>query len=154
MAASVDPAEARASVGHLIGHYVHGDQLGFAGLLAALTFVGVLAAHCLFRPTCGAIGLRLGAGDPVGMPVMAAILTAWIMLATPVFNAFDRVVNVRADQYSLDHAREPDGLAAAVLREHGGDKADPSPLEEALFYNHPSVRRRLLHAMRWKAAHS
>ena len=150
----VDPAEARANVGHLMGHYVHSDQLGFAVLLAGLIFAGAAAAGLLCRPLARVLGVEFGAADPAGLPIMAAILLAWIIVATPLFNAFDRAVNVRADQYSLDHAREPDGLAAMVLRQHGGDKADPSPLEEAVFYDHPSLRSRILHAMRWKAAHA
>ncbi|HSH76261.1 MAG TPA: hypothetical protein VLA09_11300 [Longimicrobiales bacterium] len=32
-------------------------------------------------------------------------------------------------------------------------KLDPSPLEETLFYDHPSGRTRIQTAMRWKAEH-
>ena len=149
-----DPAVARAYIGHLLGHYAHGDQLGFAAVLAGLAFAGAFAAGLLYRPLARLLGMEFGVADPAGLPIMAAILLAWIIVATPLFNAFDRAVNVRADQYSLDHAREPDGLAAMVLRQHGADRADPSPLEEAVFYDHPSVRSRVLHAMQWKAAHA
>ncbi len=148
------PAEARAHVGHLLGHYAHGDQPSFAAVLAGLVFAGAVAAGLLYRPLARVLGVEFGVADPAGLPVMAMILLGWIIVATPLFNAFDRAVNVRADQYSLDHAREPDGLAAMVLRQHGGDKADPSPLEEAVFYDHPSVRSRILHAMQWKSAHA
>jgi hypothetical protein len=30
---------------------------------------------------------------------------------------------------------------------------EPGPLEEALFYDHPSGRTRILSSMRWKAEH-
>ena len=32
-------------------------------------------------------------------------------------------------------------------------KLDPTPLEEIVFYDHPSGRTRIFNAMRWKAAH-
>jgi STE24 endopeptidase len=32
-------------------------------------------------------------------------------------------------------------------------KQDPGPLEEFLFYDHPSDKSRILMAMRWKAEH-
>ncbi len=149
-------AEALAAVGHLIGHFRHADQLSFAVVLALLAFAGAAAVGLLFRPVAGAFGLKgeRSPADPASLPVSAAILAAWVLVATPVFNGFDRWANVRADQYSLDQAQAPDGLAATILREHGGDKADPSPLEEAIFYDPPAVRGRLLRAMRWKAAHS
>ncbi len=65
--------------------------------------------------------------------------------------AYGRWINVRADQFSLDHAREPDGLAINLLRNWRDDKVDPAPLEEALFFDHPSLQSRIEHAMRWKA---
>jgi hypothetical protein len=32
-------------------------------------------------------------------------------------------------------------------------KLDPGPMEEVLFYDHPSGRTRITAAMRWKAEH-
>src|SRR5262249_36605205 len=102
--------EMRAALGHLAGHYTHGDQFGYALLLAALT-AGALAAVRfgfapavrIFRPS----GLA-GVADPAGLPLWLMILVAWTALATPALRGYDRAINVRADQFSLDHAREPD----------------------------------------------
>jgi len=33
-------------------------------------------------------------------------------------------------------------------------KLDPSPLEEAVLFDHPSGHTRILSAMRWKAEHA
>jgi STE24 endopeptidase len=63
-----------------------------------------------------------------------------------------RWANVRADAYSLDHAREPDGLAAILEREWDHQSLDPSPVERALFYTHPPIADRIAHAMAWKAS--
>jgi len=146
--------EMRASVGHLIGHHAHHDQLSIAVLLAILTLGLVMAVRHLTRPVASAVGLRVqGPADPLAAPGLIAVAIAYLCLALVADHAFIRWINVRADQYSLDHAREPDGLAQALLHEWKGEAVDPSPLQEALFYDHPALQGRLEHAMRWKAAH-
>lgn len=149
------PAEVRANVAHLIGHFRNFDDLTMAILLAALIGGGCYAMRALYGPAVVLLGARDldGPADPASLPVLAAIAVVWLAPAGIAFNTFDRLVNVRADQFSLDHAREPDGLAAVLLRDWRGDKVDPSPLEEAIFYDHPSLKSRVLHAMAWKAAH-
>ena len=149
------PAQMRASVGHLIGHWRNGDQLTLGvvmGVLGALVF---LVAGRLYTPVARRLGARAPADvrDPAGLPILAAVACLCLFVAKPCNDTVDRLVNVRADQYSLDHAAEPDGLAQSLVRDWRGDKLDPSPLEEAIFYDHPSLASRLRHAMSWKAAH-
>ncbi len=148
------PQELRASVGHLIGHYEHHDQLSIALLLAVLTLGLFVTCKALFAPAArllGASGVK-GVDDPAGTPVLLFVAAVYLSGAIVADHAFIRAINVRADQYSLDHAREPDGLATTLLREWKGEAVDPAPLQEALFYDHPSLQSRLEHAMRWKAA--
>ncbi len=47
----------------------------------------------------------------------------------------------------------PDALATALVKTAEYRYPRPGVLEEAVFYNHPSVERRVLTAMEWKAAH-
>jgi len=149
------PEELRASVGHLIGHYTHHDQLSIAILLAILALGLFIALRHLTLPVARLMGLGKASGpaDPLAAPALIAVAIVYLCLAVMADHAFIRWINVRADQYSLDHAREPDGLAQALLHEWRGEAVDPSPLQEALFYDHPSLQSRLEHAMRWKAAH-
>ena len=149
------PEELRASVGHLIGHYIHHDQLSIAILLAILMLGLVMAIWVLTAPVSRLMGLKdvQDPADPLAAPAVIAVAIVYLCLAVALDHTFIRAINVRADQYSLDHAREPDGLAQALLREWKGEAVDPSPLQEALFYDHPSLQSRLEHAMRWKAAH-
>ena len=58
-----------------------------------------------------------------------------------------------ADRYSLQTVNEPDALATALVKTAEYRYPRPSALEEALFYTHPSVEKRALMAMEWKAAH-
>jgi STE24 endopeptidase len=148
--------EVRGVVGHEIGHYAHAHSLWLAGVLSIL---GVLAFWIIDR-TFGFAARLLGArevagvGDPVGLPVLSAVFAILGLLATPALNTLVRVVEEDADAYSLRHAREPDGLSAALVKTIEYRAASPGALEEFLFYDHPSVENRLRRAMEWKAAQS
>ena len=56
-----------------------------------------------------------------------------------------------ADMYGLNAARQPDGEANVDLLLGEYRKMDPGPVEEFIFYDHPSGRTRITAAMRWKA---
>lgn len=154
-----DPGQARAYVGHLIGHYAHNDVLIVCLVVGAVLWAGCWAAQAWAAPlarTMGATGAR-GPADPAATPALAVIAAATVTLAALAGAAYLRWANVGADAYSLDHAREPDGLAAVIEDEWRSDpdhdSASPSALETALFYSHPPLTRRLAHATAWKAAH-
>ena len=55
--------------------------------------------------------------------------------------------------YGLNAARQPDGEANVDLMLGEYRKLDPGPVEEFVFFDHPSGRTRITAAMRWKAEH-
>jgi STE24 endopeptidase len=57
------------------------------------------------------------------------------------------------DIFGLNAARQPDAEAEVDLKLADYRKLDPGPIEEFLFYDHPSGRARIYAAMRWKAEH-
>ena len=63
-----------------------------------------------------------------------------------------RVTEAEADIFGLNTAREPDGFAKVALKLGTYRKLDPSPIEEFIFFDHPSGRARIRMAMDWKAA--
>ena len=148
------PAEARAWVGHLMSHYVHDDQLVVVLIYGAFGLIAMLAIQRFAAPLARMLGARdaRSAADPETMPAAAALLALALLAATLAGNGYLRWANVRADQYSLDHAREPDGLVAAMERFWDHASVDPNPLEEALFYAHPPLSQRLAHVAAWKAS--
>jgi STE24 endopeptidase len=91
--------------------------------------------------------------DPAGLPVFSALLALFFVLATPVTNTITRTLEAQADIFGLNAARQPDGFATATLKLAEYRKLDPTPLEEFVFYDHPSGRTRIANAMRWKAWH-
>ena len=146
-------AEARAYVGHLMGHYVHADVL-VVFLLYGLTGLATLIALQLWAaPIARSLGAReaSSAERPDAAPAAALIVVFALGAAMLVTTGYLRWANVRADAFSLDHAHEADGLAAVLERTWDHESVDPNPFEAAIFYSHPPLGERIAHAMCWKA---
>jgi STE24 endopeptidase len=150
------PAEVKAVMGHELGHYVLGHVtrlflvFGFI-ILAGFFLVWWLAPKFLARR-----GERWGVtdvADPASLPLLTAIFSVYILLATPLLNTLVRTNESEADAFGLEAAREPDGFAATAMKLSEYRKIEPSALEEAIFFDHPSGRTRVRMAMEWKARH-
>ena len=74
-----------------------------------------------------------------------------MFLLTPVLNTYVRVTEAAADIFGLNAARQPDGFALIALKLAEYRKLDPGPIEELIWYDHPSGRARIRMAMQWKA---
>jgi STE24 endopeptidase len=85
--------------------------------------------------------------------VIGVIIAVLTLLGTPITASITRLQEADADRFSLRAANEPDGLAKALVKTIEYRAATPSRLEEALFYTHPAVGRRIRRCMDWKAAH-
>ncbi|MBB5770253.1 STE24 endopeptidase [Brevundimonas vesicularis] len=145
--------EVQAVVGHEIGHYRYGHLIWLATFLSGLFAVGFVLIDRLFPVTARLLGFSGNIADPAGLPVLTALIVALTLLATPLINTVQRTIELQADNYSLAHARLPDALVSALLKTADYRSPSPSGLEEALFYDHPSIARRVRNAMDWKAAH-
>ncbi|MFZ0266857.1 M48 family metallopeptidase [Caulobacter sp.] len=150
-----DIAEVRAVVGHEMGHYAHQHALWIAGVMSVLAIVAFFLIDRLFAPVATLMGADTvrGVADPAGLPVLSVILAVLGLLGTPLTNSLIRLAETDADNYSLVHFNEPDGLSKALVKTIEYRAATPGRLEEVLFYDHPAVGSRIRTAMDWKAAH-
>jgi STE24 endopeptidase len=89
--------------------------------------------------------------DPAALPIFSLLLTLYFFAATPAFNTLIRVNESDADLFGLNAAKEPDGFAKVAMRLSEYRKIEPGPIEEMLFFDHPSGATRVRMAMRWKA---
>jgi STE24 endopeptidase len=149
--ASLD--EVKAVTGHEIGHYVLGHTWRGVALITVLAVLFFFLIDRLFPRIAGAFGSRATLDSPVGLPVMLFMASLFGLLGTPVLNAFGRYGETEADQYSLENVNLPDALASALVKTAEYRYPRPGALEEAIFYDHPSVERRVRMGMEWKAAH-
>jgi STE24 endopeptidase len=150
------PAEVKAVMGHEMGHYIKGHV--WKGL-AVFGIMILIAGLILWRLTPWMLA-RWGRGwridsvaDPAVVPAFALILTVFILAMTPLFNTLIRTQESEADVFGLDAAREPDGFASIAMKLSEYRKIEPSPIEEAIFFDHPSGRTRVRMSMDWKARH-
>lgn len=147
--------EIRAVMAHEMGHYVlnHGAKLTiYFGVLALFGFA---IARVVFDWALRRWGEKWnvhGIADPAGFPLLILIFATFTFLMAPVLNTAVRVTEREADQFGINTSREPDGMASMALKLGAYRKLDPSPLEEFIFFDHPSGRARIRMAMDWKAA--
>ncbi len=149
--ASLD--EVRAVTGHEIGHYVLKHSwygLFFFSLLAILLF---WLAERTFPRFARAFGSNAAIADPRGVPVLLFMVSFFSLLASPLLNTFSRTLETQADRYSLETENRPDALSTALVKTAEYRYPRPNAVEEFIFYDHPSVERRVHAAMEWKAAH-
>jgi STE24 endopeptidase len=89
--------------------------------------------------------------DPAMFPAVVLAFTVMMLFLTPVLNTITRTLEYEADMYGLNAAREPDGRAQIDLKLGQYRKLEPGPIEEFLFFDHPSGYVRIHAAMQWKS---
>jgi STE24 endopeptidase len=147
--------EIRLVMAHEMGHYVLNHVAKLLSYLGIFILVGFALTRILFDAAVTRWGDKWGVrgiADPAGLPLLALIFSTLIFLATPLLNTVVRVTEREADAFGINTAREPDGMAEVVLKLGVYPKLNPTPLEEFIFYDHPSGRARIRMAMDWKAA--
>lgn len=146
--------EILAVMGHEMGHYrLNHVWVLFGGFLLVI-MIGLFATSRAAPWLIARYGERWGVrdlADPASLPVLAICLAIFFLVATPATNTIIRVNESQADAFGLDAAREPDGFAKTAMRLSEYRKIEPSALEEAIFFDHPSGRTRVRMAMEWKA---
>ena len=148
------PEEIQSVMGHEMGHYVlhhiYKDMLFF--------LIVIVSSFALLRWSLGWSLARWGEkwrihgiGDPAILPLVVLIGSTLIFILTPILNTETRTNEFEADMYGLNASRQPDGFAQAAIHLGEYRKMRPGPVEEFIFFDHPSGYNRIYAAMRWKA---
>lgn len=144
--------EIKAVMGHEMGHYVLNHAFRLVVYMSLVLVIGFWFVHRIFDAALARWGRRLGLrdrADPAALPLALAILSLFFFLATPVVNTIVRQAEAEADMFGIDAAREPHGFAMAAMRLSTYRKIQPGPIEEFLFYDHPSGYDRVQRSMQW-----
>ncbi len=146
-------AEVRAVTGHEAGHYKLGHVWRGVLVMPLLAMAMFWLLNRLFAPMAQLLGSDAQLGEPRGLPVFVVLLSIFGLLASPITNGLSRIDETEADAYSLRTVNEPDALASALVKTAEYRYPRPSDIQELIFYDHPSVEKRVRMAMEWKAAH-
>jgi STE24 endopeptidase len=148
--------EIRMVMAHEMGHYVLNHVTKLMTYFGIFVLVCFAIARTLFEAAVRRWGEKWGVrgiADPAGLPLLVLILSTLFFVMTPFLNTVTRVTEREADAFGINTSREPDGMAKVALKLGVYRKLDPGPLEEFIFFDHPSGRARIRMAMDWKAAH-
>lgn len=150
------PDEVAAVMGHELGHYVLGHVwklvLSFTLIFTAAFWLASRIVPGLLERYGARWKLR-GVADVAAIPVYSMVLSVFMLIMTPATNSITRINESEADAFGLDVARAPDGFASVAMKLSVYRKIEPGPLEEILFFDHPSGKTRVSMAMQWKAKH-
>ncbi|MGB8013186.1 MAG: M48 family metallopeptidase [Terriglobales bacterium] len=148
------PEEIQAVMGHEMGHYVMNHV--YKGITEFSIIIVLFFAYLYWG-----LGWTLqrwgdkwqihGVGDTAVLPLVILLGSMFFFVLTPVTNTLTRVQEHEADLYGLNTSRQPDGFAQAAIHLGEYRKMNPGPVEEWIFFDHPSGRNRIYDAMRWKA---
>ncbi len=145
-----------AVMAHEMGHFVLNHIYEMLIYFAVILLGGFAFLRWSFDRVLGRWGARWGIRgitDVAGLPLLVALLSLYMFVLTPVLNTIIRTNEAESDIFGLNAARQPDGFAEAALSLSEYRKIDPGPIEEWLFFDHPSGRARIHMAMQWKAEH-
>jgi STE24 endopeptidase len=148
------PECVQAVMGHEMGHYVLNHvykDVAFQLILITLIFAGLRRGlEGAMRSWSGRWKIR-ELTDPAVLPLALLIVSVFGFVLTPVNNTLTRTEEYEADIFGLNTSRQPDGFAQAALLLSEYRKLSPGPVEEFIFFDHPSGRTRIFSSMRWKA---
>ncbi len=146
--------EIQAVMGHEMGHYVlnhiYKDMVFFLLVIGAgFALLRWSLEWCLAR--WGEKWKIRGIGDVAVLPLVVLLGSIFFFLLTPILNTHTRTAEHEADMFGINASRQPDGFAQAAIHLGEYRKMSPGPVEEWIFFDHPSGRNRIAAAMRWKA---
>ena len=148
------PEEIQSVMGHEMGHYV----LNHIYKTFLFIFVVIVAGFSLLRWALDWSLARWGeqwkvreVTDVAVLPLVFLLAGIFFFVLTPITNSETRTAEHEADMYGINASRQPDGFAQAAIHLGEYRKMSPSPMEEWIFFDHPSGRKRIHDAMQWKA---
>jgi STE24 endopeptidase len=148
------PEEIRAVMGHEMGHYVLNHVykgIVFYLVIIVVWFAGLRWALGRALARWGERWQIRGMGDTAILPLVVLCSSLFFFVLTPAMNTLTRTQEYEADLYGLNASRQPDGFAQAAIHVAEYRKMNPGPVEEWIFFDHPSGHTRIRAAMRWKA---
>jgi STE24 endopeptidase len=142
------PDEIEVVLAHELGHHVHHDIWKLIVSQSILTLGGLYLVNVVLHWAVETQHFYLGLADAATIPLVLALIGAFGLIVMPISNGYSRVIECQADEYALQTTQMVGPFKSAMTRLANQNLADaePSPIIEFLFHDHPSIRKRLQHA--------
>ncbi len=142
------PDEIEVVLAHELGHHVHHDIWKLIVSQSFFTLVGLYLFNVCLHWTVGHLDRYHGLADPATLPLLFVLTGVFGFIITPLTNGYSRAIEYQADEYALQATHMVGPFKSAMTRLANQNLAEiaPSPIVEFLFYDHPSIGKRLMHA--------
>ena len=140
--------EIEVVLAHELGHHVHHDIWKLILSQSLITLASLYVANVVLHWTVQTQHLYAGLADVATIPLLLALTALFGFIVLPLNNGFSRYVEYQADEYALQSTGMVEPFKSAMTRMANQNLSDiePSPVIELLFYDHPSIGKRLKHA--------
>jgi STE24 endopeptidase len=140
--------EIEVVLAHELGHHVHHDIWKLILSQSIITLAGLYLANLVFHWAVETQHFYAGFADAATIPLLLALTALFGFIVMPLNNGFSRYVEYQADDYALQSTGMIEPFKSAMTRMANQNLSDiqPSPIIEFLFYDHPSIGKRLKHA--------
>ena len=140
--------EIEVVLAHELGHHVHSDIWNLILSQSFITLVGLYVVNVVFHWAVSTQHLYAGMADVTTIPLLLALAALFGFIVMPLNNGISRYVEYQADEYALQSTGMVEAFKGAMTRlaNQNLSEIQPSPVIEFLFYDHPSVGKRLKHA--------
>ncbi len=147
--------EIEVILAHELAHHVYRDIWSGLALEAGLILAGFYIADAALTRFSTMFGLT-GKDDAAALPLLLLTAGAVSLALLPLFNAFSRAHERRADRYALEMTHNAAAFETAMRRLAAQNLAEerPSRLVEVLFHTHPSTTARVEAARTWSKSRS
>lgn len=138
---------------HELGHQVYRHIWKFLGVASLVGFTGLFIASRLLERFALGLGFEF-TYDIATLPLLLLIMGAFATVVLPLENYYSRVLEAQCDLYVLDKTHNPEAFIGVMTKLADNNLADkdPSGVIEYIFYDHPTIAKRIEMARRWGAA--
>ena len=142
------PDEIEVVLAHELGHHVQHDIWKLITSQSILTLGGLYLVNVVLHWAVDTQHIYTSLADPATIPLLLALMGVFGLIVMPIGNGLSRAIEYQADEYALRSTRmvEPFKSAMTRLANQNLSQAEPSPIIEFLFHDHPSINKRLKHA--------
>jgi STE24 endopeptidase len=136
--------EIEVTLAHELGHRLHHDIPKFIGIQAAAFLLAFYLANLALRGGVVIFSLQ-GISDIAGLPWLILVLAIFILALQPVFNWYNRRIEIAADKTALAFSENPQAFISLMTKitDQNLNETEPNQWAKLLFCDHPTYNERI-----------